>query len=64
MPRQKEPFDQKAYNAAMKKEHDGLINCLNYILKEVEDAEMALVSLHLKLAIEEIRDFEPPAISK
>ena len=52
----KNRFSHNDYERSMELERRGLISCLSYILQEVELAGLDLAALHLKIAIEEIRD--------
>lgn len=50
----------KQYVAAMEYEYAGMINALNYLRKEAEAAKLELVSLHLNIAIADLREYRLP----
>ncbi len=51
------PFDPTEYVTAMEYEYAGMINALNLLHQEAEAAHLELVSLHLKIAIAELKEF-------
>ncbi len=53
------PIEEFDYDSAIKKEREGMMNCLNHILTEIEEADLPLVALHLKIAIQELNDASP-----
>lgn len=53
----KSDFTTKQYVADMDYEYSGIINALNYLCQEAESAKLALVSLHLSIAIAELREY-------
>lgn len=46
----------------MEYEYAGMINALSYLCQEAEAATLELVSLHLTIAIEELKE-HPPIIT-
>lgn len=63
MPYQKtttqKPSAQDDYTAIIRKDREAMMNCLNYLLMEIEDAKLHTVALHLKIAIHELDDITP-----
>lgn len=53
------PLAQK-YVAAMDYEYADMINVLNYLCREAESAKLELVSLHLNIAIAELKEYRQP----
>ena len=54
-----EPFLTTAqYVSAMEYEYAGMINALNYLCKEADGATLEYVSLHLNIAIEELKEYQ------
>jgi len=55
----KSPLAQK-YVDAMDYEYADMINVLNYLCREAEAAKLDLVSLHLNIAIAELKEYHLP----
>lgn len=45
------------YVSAMEYEYAGMINALNYLCREADAATLDYVSLHLNIAIEELKEY-------
>jgi len=52
---------QGQYVTAMEYEYAGMINTLYYLSQEAEAAKLELVSLHLNIAIDELKDYPESA---
>lgn len=53
-------FIPAQYVANMEYEYAGMINTLKYLSKEAENANLDLVSLHLNIAIEDLKEHRLP----
>lgn len=48
----------KVYEAADQSSYTGMMNCLQYVLQDANEAHLGMVVLHLKLAIGELKEYE------
>jgi len=53
-------FIQRKYVADIEYEYAGMINALNCICQEAENAKLEFVCLHLNIAIAELKEYQPP----
>ena len=57
-----EPFlTTEQYVSAIEYEYAGMINALNYLCQEADAATLEYVSLHLNIAIEELKEYHLPS---
>jgi len=50
-------FILEQYVAEMEYQYAGMINALSYLCEEAESAKLELVSLHLAIAIEDLKEY-------
>lgn len=60
----KKEFTPEQYVTEMEYEYAGLINTLSYLSQEAKTAKLELVSLHLNIAIDELKEYRPPKNSR
>lgn len=53
-------FIPEQYYTEMEYEYAGMINTLSYLCKEAMSAKLELVSLHLTIAIEDLKEYRHP----
>jgi hypothetical protein len=58
-PSLEKPSGQGDYTTEIIKDREAMMNCLNYLLMEIEDAKLHTVALHLKIALHELEDISP-----
>lgn len=54
----------KVYENADQSNHGGIMNCLEYILRDANEAHLDMVALHLKIAIRELQEYQRSALKK
>jgi len=52
----------REYAADIEYEYAGMINTLNYICQEAENANLELVCLHINIAIAELKEYPPSKV--
>lgn len=55
-------FAPAEYVTTMEYEYAGMINALSYLCHEATAAKLELVSLHLSIAIDELKDHHLPKV--
>ncbi len=55
-------FVPQQYAADIAYEYAGMINTLIYLSQEARNANLELVSLHLDIAIAELKEYHPPKV--
>jgi len=60
MPVDSNLFDPNVYTTTMEYEYSGLINALCYLHQEIEKEGLEAASLHLKIAIAELKEHRLP----
>lgn len=48
----------KVYEMTSQSNYTGMMNCLQYVLKDANEAHLDMVALHLKLAIQELKEYD------